>query len=115
MSKHGNSLENENPHHLYEIRDLAENDVFKYGISDDPIEEDQLSDRIRDQLYYLNLSSGWVRYIGRIIRTDIAGRVSARQVEEEYIETYLKENVKRPKGNPLCRKSNFDPPFPENI
>jgi len=43
MSKHGNSLENVNPHHLYEIRDLAENDVFKYGVSDDPIERDGLS------------------------------------------------------------------------
>jgi hypothetical protein len=53
--------------HLYEIWDKSEDERFKYGISDDLIEADNLSDRIRDQLYFLNLSAGWVRYVGRII------------------------------------------------
>lgn len=43
MSRHGNSLNNPNPHHLYKIIDREDNDVFKYGISDDPIDEDGLS------------------------------------------------------------------------
>jgi URI fold toxin 2 len=42
-SEHGNSLKNPNLHHLYEIYDKEKNDVFKYGISDDPIEKDGLS------------------------------------------------------------------------
>ena len=32
-SKHGNSYENDAPHHLYEIQDKEEDDIFKYGIS----------------------------------------------------------------------------------
>jgi len=115
VALHRNSNQNEGLHHLYEIWDKGEDDLFKYGISDDPVEDDQLSDRIRDQLYYLNLSSGWVRYVGRIILTNIAGRAAARQIEEEYIKTYFKENGKRPTGNPLRRKSKFDPLFPENL
>jgi len=30
---HWNSYENEEPHHLYEIIDRVDNDVYKYGIS----------------------------------------------------------------------------------
>ncbi len=45
MSKHGNSLDNPNPHHLYEIRDTNDDDVFKYGITDDPIGIDGMSKR----------------------------------------------------------------------
>ncbi len=33
---HGNRLDNPEPHHLYEIRDSLEDDVFKYGISAKP-------------------------------------------------------------------------------
>ena len=114
MELHRNSNQNDGPHHLYEIWDKGEDELFKYGISDDPIEEDNLSDRIRDQLYYLNLAAGWVRYTGRIILTDIAGRVIARQIEEARIEVYLKEHGMRPRGNPLRRKSKFDPLFPKS-
>lgn len=112
---HRNSNQNEGAHHLYEIWDKGEDALFKYGISDDPIEEDHLSDRIRDQLYYLNLSVGWVRYVGRIIQTGIAGRTLARQMEESLIEIYVKEHGKRPRGNPPRRKSKFDPLFPEDV
>lgn len=35
MSEHGNSNKNNKPHHLYEIRDSEDDDVFKYGISHD--------------------------------------------------------------------------------
>ena len=33
MTGHGNRNDNNNPHHLYEIRDSVDDDVFKYGIS----------------------------------------------------------------------------------
>lgn len=114
MSLHRNSNQNEGIHHLYEIWDKGEDTLFKYGISDDPIEEDNLSDRIRDQLYYLNLSVGWVRYTGRIILTNISGRLLAKQIEEEHIEAYFNNHGKYPRGNPPRRKSKFDPLFPEN-
>ena len=31
--RHGNSLKNDALHHLYEIRDIQEDDILKYGIS----------------------------------------------------------------------------------
>ena len=114
MELHRNSNLNDGPHHLYEIWDKSEDELFKYGISDDPVEADNLSDRIRDQIYYLNLSAAWVRYTGRIILAGIVGRALAKRIEEEHIETYLKEHGKRPRGNPLRRKSKFDPLFPES-
>jgi len=110
---HRNSSRNDGPHHLYEIWDKGEDELFKYGISDDTIEADNLSDRIRDQLYFLNLSTGWVRFIGRIIQRDIGGRVSAKQIEDEHIEAFFEKKGARPRGNPLRRKSKFDPLFPE--
>lgn len=35
MSKHRNSLDNPNVHHLYQIKDTEEKTIFKSGISDD--------------------------------------------------------------------------------
>ena len=71
---HGNSLDNDKQHHLYEIRDEQEGTAFKYGISDDPIDEDGLSRRVRRQVHFMNLVVGFVRLIGRILIRDIPGR-----------------------------------------
>lgn len=101
MSKHGNSLENENPHHLYEIRDAVENDVFKYGISDDPIERDGLSKRIRNQVDFLNRAVGLLRFMGNILLKNIPGRTSAKEIEDEYIDRYFDEHGRKPRGNPV--------------
>ena len=77
---HGNSNQNDKPHHLYEIWDKKEDDVFKFGISDKPIdEEDGLSSRVRDQVYLMNLSENWLRFFGRILKRDIANRILAKQ------------------------------------
>ena len=46
MKPHGNALDNSNLHHLYDIFRIANGDTFKYGISDDPIEADGLSERV---------------------------------------------------------------------
>lgn len=50
-----NSNQSMVPNHLYEIIDKENEDTFKYGISADPIGEDGLSDRMRDQINFLNL------------------------------------------------------------
>lgn len=71
MAKHGNSLDNDKPHHLYEIYDEKEKDTYKYGISDDPIDEDGLSDRLRYQLNLFNRVVGYIRFIGRILIRNI--------------------------------------------
>jgi hypothetical protein len=56
MKPHGNSLKNGNLHHLYEIFKKEDDDTYKYGISDDPIEVDGLSERVRKQVLEMNRS-----------------------------------------------------------
>ena len=97
--KHRNSLDNDEPHHLYSINDKKTNDIFKYGISRDPIEEDGLSKRIRRQLNLYNLIAGWARFFAEIIKDNIAGRRKARQLEDEYIEKYRQNHGHKPPGN----------------
>ncbi len=96
---HGNSHENENLHHLYEIKDAFEGEVYKYGISDDAIGADGLSARLRDQLSLFNLVANFLRFVGHILVRDIPGRKEAERIEEEYIQQHVKEYGKRPRGN----------------
>ena len=72
-------------------------------------------DRVREQVYLLNLSAGWIRYVGRVILKDIPGRVLAKKIENDYIHAYLKTHGSHPRGNPPRRKSKFDPPFLTNV
>ncbi|MBP8239918.1 MAG: hypothetical protein KAX50_08155, partial [Saprospiraceae bacterium] len=46
MKPHGNSLDNLEPHHLYEIIDKNTDEVFKYGISFGVIGSDGHSKRM---------------------------------------------------------------------
>lgn len=101
MRKHGNSLQNKNPHHLYEIWDEVEDDVFKFGISDDPIERDGLSKRIRTQLDFLNRAVGSQRFVGNVLHKSIPGRARAKEIEDEYIDQYFDDHGKKPRGNPV--------------
>lgn len=97
---HGNSHQNKNPHHLYEIRDSLDDEVYKYGISDDPIGEDGLSSRVRKQLTLFNLVANFIRFVGRILIRDIPGRAEAKRLEEEFIKKHENTFGKRPRGNP---------------
>ncbi len=99
MPLHGNSNKNMLPHHLYELRDLKEDDVFKYGISDEEIGEDGLSKRPRNQVRFLNLAVNWIRYVAKIILFDIPGKKRAKEIENGYIQKYKKKNGKKPRGN----------------
>ncbi len=99
MKPHGNSKKNIQPHHLYEILDTEQDDVFKYGISGDPLESDGLSPRIREQLDLFNLVAGAVRFVANIILRNIPGRKRALEVEDEYIEAYFSKNGRYPPGN----------------
>lgn len=111
---HGNSNNNHNAHHLYEIWDKKLDDVYKYGISDEPIEvEDGLSSRVRDQVYQMNLPENWLRYIGRILIRGIANRILAKVLEDEHVDAYVEKHGKRPRGNPPRRKSRFEQTLPD--
>lgn len=99
MKKHGNSKNNNKPHHLYEIRDKTDDDIFKYGISDNRIGKDGLSKRIRTQTSFLNLAVGWVRYFAKILIRNIPGREKAQKIEDEFIESYREKHGRKPRGN----------------
>lgn len=103
MSSHGNSNQNRARHHLYEIWDKQDEETFKYGISDDPIEEDGLSERVRQQVAWFNVVAGWFRFIGRILVFDIEDRIKAKQIEDEYMDAFEAVHDRRPRGN---RKRN---------
>lgn len=98
---HRNSYENEEPHHLYEIIDRVDNDVFKYGISCKPIAEEGTSSRMREQVNLLNRIDKWLRFFAHILIRDIPGKREAKQIETEYIQKYIDKHGDRPRGNPI--------------
>jgi len=97
---HRNHNSNNELNHLYEILDKLEDDTFKFGISSDPIDEDGLSKRIKEQLRILNLAVGWIRFFARILKVNIPGRKRAKHMEDEQIDEYERKNGRRPRGNP---------------
>ncbi|MEM8527848.1 MAG: hypothetical protein AAGG68_24615 [Bacteroidota bacterium] len=96
---HGNSRQNQEEHHLYEIIDSVDNDVVKYGISAEEISEDGYSSRMRLQINFVNSFVGWMRFFGRILVKGIKGRIKAEQIEQEHIKEYEEKNGQKPRGN----------------
>lgn len=87
------------PHHLYAIVDKEGEDIFKFGISFEPIGKDGMSGRMRKQIAFLNRLYEWARFFGKIIIFDIPGREAARKLETEHIKDYEAKNGRKPKGN----------------
>lgn len=96
---HGNSHENMNPHHLYAIDDVVDNEVLKFGITDDPLGEDGLPERLRNQINLYNIVANVVRFVGRIILSGIPGRAKAEEIEAAHIADYEQKHGKKPRGN----------------
>ncbi|MFN0035504.1 MAG: hypothetical protein ACKVUS_10565 [Saprospiraceae bacterium] len=99
MAAHGNSNLNTKPHHLYEIRDSVDDEVFKYGISHDPVDDDGYSNRMRVQVNFLNLGVNWPRFFARILILDILGRKEAKRIERAYIRKHREQYGSKPRGN----------------
>ena len=99
MGFHGNSRKNGREHHLYAIHDKEESDIFKYGISHKPIGKDEYSQRMREQVDYLNRAVGWIRYFAEILIRGIRGKAEARQIEDEHIDAYREKYGRNPRGN----------------
>ncbi|TAK44968.1 MAG: hypothetical protein EPO28_04190 [Saprospiraceae bacterium] len=99
MAEHGNSNKNDKPHHLCEIRDSVDDDVFKYGISHDPIGGDGYSNRMRLQVDFLSLGVKWLRFFARILVLDIPGRKEAKRLEHLHIGKYREQLGHNPRGN----------------
>jgi hypothetical protein len=96
---HGNANKSKLPHHLYEIIDKKDKDVYKYGISGDPLNEDGSSPRAEEQVSLFNTVVAWARFFARIILRDIPGREQARKIEDDHIENYRNQHGHYPRGN----------------
>lgn len=99
MKPHGNSLDNPNIHHLYEIYKKADSDTFKFGISDDPIDEDGFSDRVRKQVFEMNRAAEYDKYSAQILIPHLEGRAEAARIERIFIDAYYNKNGRNPFGN----------------
>ena len=104
MILHGNSLDNPNLHHLYAIYKKADGDVFKFGISDDPIEVDGLSERVRKQVFEMNRAAEYDKYAAQIMLFDIEGRAEAARIERNFIDDYYIQNGRNPNGNLIPKR-----------
>ena len=101
MKPHGNSHQNLEEHHLYEIYDTVEEEVYKYGVSGEPLYPDGTSPRANRQVREYNRVVGMLRFFSRIIKTSIPGKKRAEELEEEMIEKYVEKYGRRPRGNPV--------------
>jgi hypothetical protein len=99
MKKHGNSNENEADHHLYEIRDKEYQDVYKYGICGEPLRPDGSSPRAARQVQELNRAVRWLRFFANVLLVNIPGRLTAKKLENDYIEKHKQEHGIIPPGN----------------
>ncbi len=97
--EHGNSLGNNELHHLYQINDDEENDVFKYGISGEALLPDGSSGRANKQVKSYNLIANKQKFSAEVLETDIEGREKALEKEDEYINEYEKQHGRKPRGN----------------
>jgi hypothetical protein len=99
MAYHGNSYKNEAPHHLYVIIDSELDDIYKYGITDDPEVADGLPKRVQEQLDMCNRIAGIPRYYALLLQSNIPGRRKAREIERQTIREYREKHGRRPIGN----------------
>lgn len=96
---HSNNLNNPNLHHLYCIYDYEKREIYKFGISDKPINDFHSSDRIDEQVTLFNKVVDWERFKGRILIYDIKGRIPIRILEDETILKFLAKHGYLPRGN----------------
>jgi hypothetical protein len=99
MKKHGNCNENDEEHHLYEIRDKKYKDVYKYGICGGPLNPDGTSPRAQIQVNEFNRAVRWLRFFANVLLKGIPGRVEAKKLETEYNQRYKDEHGHFPPGN----------------
>jgi len=99
MKKHGNSLKNQDLHHLYQINDDEEKDIFKYGISSDELLADGSSSRANKQVKLYNLVANKQKFSAEVLLKDIEGREKALEIEQNHISEYEKKNGRKPRGN----------------
>ncbi len=104
---HGNSLKSQKKHHVYQIDDRTQMDIYKYGISGGKLNKNGTSRRANRQANKLNRPLSFIRYIPKVLFTNIPGRVAALAIEYNLVcNIYLKQKGRKPDGNdrPVCNK-----------
>ncbi|MEM9885153.1 MAG: hypothetical protein AAF849_04615 [Bacteroidota bacterium] len=86
-------------HHLYFIYDFEKKEVYKFGISDKPINSNNSSARLGEQIRLYNQVTGSPRFSGKILIKSIKGRHKARIMEDDAVLKYAK---KLEYFNPFC-------------
>jgi URI fold toxin 2 len=99
MKPHGNAHDNNAKHHLYEIFDVERENVFKYGISGKPLNEDGTSPRALEQVSLYNRVVGMIRFFSRVLLVGIQGRKSAEEIEQQFIDNFRAKHGRNPPGN----------------
>lgn len=82
MKIHGNSKNNDAIHHLYEILDGLEDDIYKYGISAEELNEDGSSPRANRQIKEFNRVVNAERFSAKVLLKKIRGRILAEKMEQ---------------------------------
>lgn len=100
MKLHANSHDNQAEHHLYEIYDTIDEEVYKYGVSGEPLLDDGSSPRANRQVREYNRIVGLLRFLAKVLLTGISGRKKAEEIENEKVEEHERLYDKRPRGNP---------------
>jgi URI fold toxin 2 len=77
---------------------------FKYGISDDPIEANGLSERVRKQVFEMNRAAEYDKYAAQILIPHIEGRIEAIRIEKMFIDDYFIQNGRNPHGNLIPKR-----------
>jgi hypothetical protein len=96
MKPHGNSYQNTESHHLYVIFDGNDDSIYKFGISDDTIDAEGLSSRIKEQLDVFNRIAGsFVSMPGFYIET------FREEGPPEYWKANIFRNIERNSANDL--------------
>lgn len=103
MSKkkvHGNSHKSERDNHLYVFYDHRKRRIHKFGISSDPIDSEDTSGIMRDQMSLIHTVVAIGRFTMRIFMRLIPGRKKALEIEDDLVEKFVDKHGELPPGNP---------------
>jgi len=98
---HGNSKESDKLQHVYEIDNIEENVVQKFGISGIPLNEDGSSKRANSQVKDLNFDAGTEKFKAEVLMAEIQGRALALEIERNLIKEYAAMHGGNPDGNKI--------------
>lgn len=99
MSLHANNKNSNKPNALYAIYDIIKKVIYKYGITSDNYDGENLPARARKQVDLFNNVAEKKRFRAIIILWNIPGRRLALILERIFIRRHKIETGEKPRGN----------------